>query len=387
MIKVLIVDDSATESDLLAHVLNSDPDIKVVGRAASGAEALKAISRLHPDVVTMDSVMPVMDGFEATRLIMESEPLPVILVSSPGEKGHLSKAKYAAQALYAGAVTTLYKPVPANHREHKNQAFQFVRTVKAMAGVKVVKRWDSGKYKAASLQTEVARDESRGAEARSVERTGSTNTTQSQTKLPSDAGTEKLAEKFQRRYIDMVAIGISTGGPPVLQSFLQGLQNGRPSSFTAPLLIVQHMSPGFLEGLREWLQQSTGFPVCIAKQDELPLPGHAYLAPDDVHMGLSSARRIVLSPAAPENGLRPAVSFLFRSVAEVCPRTSVGILLTGMGRDGAAELKLLRDKGALTFAQDAESSLVHGMPGEAIRLGAAQFVLPPDKIAEHLRNL
>jgi two-component system, chemotaxis family, protein-glutamate methylesterase/glutaminase len=169
----------------------------------------------------------------------------------------------------------------------------------------------------------------------------------------------------------------------VLQTILASL----PKNFPLPLLIVQHITEGFLPGLVDWLNQTTGFQVHIAAYGSAPLPGHVYLAPDGYHMGLSAGGRIILTKEAPENGLRPAVAHLFRSLAEVCGANAIGVLLTGMGKDGAAELKLMKDKGAVTVAQDRESSVVHGMPGEAIALGGATQVLPADKIADFLRTL
>ena len=139
--------------------------------------------------------------------------------------------------------------------------------------------------------------------------------------------------------------------------------------------------------MADWLNQTTGFEIHIASQGELPLPGHVYLAPDNFHMGLSTSGTILLSNDEPINGVRPAVSFLFRSLAEVCGPNAIGVLLTGMGRDGADELKLMRDRGAVTIAQDRESSVVHGMPGEAIKLGGAMHVLAADKIADFLVKL
>jgi two-component system chemotaxis response regulator CheB len=175
-------------------------------------------------------------------------------------------------------------------------------------------------------------------------------------------------------------MGASTGGPPVLQTILSRL----PKDFPAPLLIVQHIAHGFLPGMVEWLNQTTGLHVHIAAHGEQPLPGHAYVAPDDLHLGVSVRGDMLLAREAPENGLRPAVSYLFRSLATFCGTTSVGVLLTGMGKDGAAELKRMRDCGAHTIAQDRETSIVHGMPGEAIALGAAVQILPADKIADAL---
>jgi two-component system, chemotaxis family, protein-glutamate methylesterase/glutaminase len=175
----------------------------------------------------------------------------------------------------------------------------------------------------------------------------------------------------------IVGIGASTGGPLVLQTILATL----PKDFAAPILIVQHIARGFLPGMVEWLNQTTGLNVQIATHGVAALPGHAYIAPDDFHLGAASGGRMLLAREPQENGLRPAVSYLFRSLAEVCGANAVGVLLTGMGRDGAAELKLMRDRGAITIAQDRDSSVVHGMPGEAIALGAAVHVLPTERIA------
>jgi two-component system chemotaxis response regulator CheB len=181
----------------------------------------------------------------------------------------------------------------------------------------------------------------------------------------------------------VVALGASTGGPPVLQTILSGL----PRDYPAPVLIVQHMAAGFVQGFAEWLAQSSALPVQLAAQGETILPGHVYVAPDEFQMKVERGGRIALSKDAPEGGLRPAVSYLFRSLVEAYGGEAVAVLLTGMGRDGAEEMKLLRDSGAITIAQDKESCVVHGMPGEAIKLDAAQLILPPEKIAPLLASL
>jgi two-component system chemotaxis response regulator CheB len=178
----------------------------------------------------------------------------------------------------------------------------------------------------------------------------------------------------------VVGIGASTGGPPVLQAILSAL----PKAFPVPVLVVQHIAHGFLPGMAEWLNQTTGLHVHIASHGTTPLPGHVYLAPDDFHLGTGTGGHMILTREEPENHLRPAVSFLFRTLAQAYGPNALGMLLTGMGKDGAAELKLLRDKGAITIAQDRASSVVHGMPGAAIALGGATHVLAADKIADAL---
>lgn len=342
-IRILVVDDSAVARQLLIHLLQSDPELEVVATANNGLEALEALQKFRPDVVTMDVQMPGLDGFETTRRIMENHPVPVIIVSGTVDP---KESAVAFQALEAGALAILERPAGVTQSGYAQAANRLIHTVKAMSEVRVIRRWK----KRATLTTE----------------------------SPAPRIPEPVATRLQ-----IVAIGISTGGPPVLQTILSQI----PNSFPVPILIVQHISAGFLEGLAEWLTTSTGFPVHIARNGEPITGGRAYLAPDGFHMGVDRTHRIKLSEEPPDHGLRPSASHLFRSVEKTYGRFAVGILLTGMGRDGAEELKLMRDSGALTIAQDKESSIVHGMPGEAIRLGAAVHVLPPAQIAATLRSL
>jgi two-component system chemotaxis response regulator CheB len=184
-----------------------------------------------------------------------------------------------------------------------------------------------------------------------------------------------------QRVIRLVAIGASTGGPPVLHTVLAGL----PRGFPVPILIVQHIAAGFLPGLVEWLMEASGFHVEIGVDGQTALPACAYMAPDGAHMEVDRSGRIEVRKGDPVNGMCPSVSVLFRSVAAAYRESAAGVLLTGMGKDGAEELKVMRDAGAVTFAQDKETSVIHGMPGEAIRLGAACHVFPPDQISRFLK--
>lgn len=344
MIKVLIVEDSPVVQALLNHILSSDPEIQVIGTANNGAEALKLITQMKPDVITMDIHMPKMNGYEVTRRIVETHPVPIVIVSASYKPEDLDKT---FRALEAGAVAAVEKPAGMGHPDFEDMAKRLVETVKLMSEVKVVRRWSRLR------QAETA------------------------------ASRPVLESKQTPADIKCVAIGASTGGPPVLQIILSGLSR----DFSAPVLIVQHIAAGFLQGLAAWLGQATGLPVHIASHGEYFLPGHVYFAPDGFQMGVESRGRIALSKEEPDNGLRPSVSHLFRSVAKVYGPYAVGVLLTGMGNDGAEELKLMKDKGAVTIAQDKDSSVVHGMPGEAIKLGAATHVLPPDRIAVTLTRL
>jgi len=344
-INVLVVEDSPVVQMLLKHLLNNDPQLHVIGTANNGQEAVEFVAGQKPDVILMDVYMPQMDGYEATRRIMETQPVPIVISSAT-----LTTEEVGAtfHALEAGAVAFVEKPVGLGSPGFDQMTQKLLQTVKLMAEVKVVKRWARNR------------------------RIGPTLAARSAAELP---------RRTER--IEVVAIGASTGGPPVIQTILKGL----PKDYPVPILVVQHIASGFLDGMADWLRQTTPLPVQLARHGATALPGNVYLAPDGCHLGLLPGRRIGLSKTDPENGLRPAVAFLFRSIANICGARAVGVLLTGMGRDGADELKLLKDKGAITIAQDAETSVIHGMPGEAIQLGAARYTLPPEQIAALLVSL
>jgi two-component system chemotaxis response regulator CheB len=340
-IRVLVVDDSPTAAELLTHVLNSDRRLKVVEVATDGEQAVEAARRTAPDVITMDIHMPKVNGYEATRRIMETCPAPIVIVS-----GSLSVKEVASnfRAIEAGALAVVQRPYGLLHPDFAAQSRELVETVKLMSEVKVVRRWARARLGSPILAP-----------------------------LP----------KPPTGLVRVVAVGASTGGPLVLQTILARL----PKDLPVPVLIVQHMTPGFVEGFVEWLGRSSGFPVRVAAAGETLAPGQAYMAPDRVQMGVAPDHCVYLSPDVPENGMRPSVSYLFRSVQQVYGAHSAAVLLSGMGRDGADEMKLLRESGAVTIAQDKESSVIHGMPGEAIEIGAAVHVLPPPEIARLIANL
>ncbi|NJD23403.1 MAG: chemotaxis-specific protein-glutamate methyltransferase CheB [Melioribacter sp.] len=344
MIKILIAEDSPVMQQLLIHAISSDPIFKIVGVADDGAEAIEAAKELGPDIIAMDWHMPKIDGKEATRIIMETNPTPIVIVT-----GSLAAkdVMFSFSMIEAGALAIVKKPPSVDHPDYKKETQELIQTLKLMSEVKMVKRIKTTSQKFIPSKPVIARS------------------------IKEDSA------------IQVIAIGASTGGPLVIQKILSGL----PKNIHIPILIVQHISHGFTEGFVEWLKSTTNFPLHIASHGEHPLPGHGYIAPDDFHMGVENGPRIILSRHGLENNLRPSVAYLFRSVAHVFGPKTIGILLTGMGRDGADELKLLKDIGAITIAQDKESSVVHGMPGEAIKLNAAIHVLSPDEITTTLIDL
>lgn len=340
-VNVLVVDDSPVARELLIHILNSDPEIHVIGTAIDGEDAVEATKRLLPDVITMDIHMPKMNGYEATRRIMEENPVPIVIVTaSTGGK----EVSMAMRVIEAGAVALVQKPVCAGHPSYQVDTSMIIQTVKIMSEIKLVRR-------------------------RTYQRRETSTMVDIKMQHPSE--------------IDIVAIGASTGGPPVLQTLLSKL----PKDFPIPVLIVQHMAAGFMGGFVEWLGHSCSLPIHIASNGESILPGHVYIAPDGFQMKPNRNGRISLTCDGPVNGVRPSVSYMFLSVANIYGKNAAGILLTGMGKDGAEELKLMKEKGAITIAQDKESCAVYGMPGEAVSLNAAMYVFPPEKIAIVLSSL
>ncbi|MEI7499870.1 MAG: chemotaxis-specific protein-glutamate methyltransferase CheB [Bacteroidota bacterium] len=346
-IRVLIVEDSPTSQGLLRGILSEDPGFEVIGTATDGEQAIEFVIKKHPDVVSMDIYMPVMDGVVATRQIMKQSPVPIVIVSSfytPAE------VKMSFKILEAGALTILPKPFGPGHPQYHQSAKHYRNTLKMMSEIKLSARHEN--------QTVI-------------------------TKAKIEAPIVRPASGFTRENKKIVAIGASAGGPLAIQIILKGL----PKNFPLPVLIVQHIDTNFASGFCDWLNTTSNLPVHIAKDGETLLPGHVYLAPGDHHIGLKQEGVVSITKDIPEKGLRPAVSYLFKNIAKIYAKSAVCILLSGMGTDGATELLTLRQKGAFTIAQDANSSLVHGMPGEAIRLGGACVVLSPEDIVKELNKI
>lgn len=344
MIRVLIVEDSPVMQQMLIYTISSDTEMKIVGVAHNGEEAIVAVNKLNPDVIAMDLNMPKLNGIDATKTIMATKPTPIVIVT-----GSITVKDQALsfKIIEAGALAILKKPPGIDHSEYKKLARSINQTLKLMSEIKLVRRINNHHRNVNIMKPEM----------------------------------DNFISEDSK--IKLIAIGASTGGPIVIKNILEAI----PKNIPVPILIVQHISQGFTKGFAEWLEKSTHFPIHIPASGDALKDSNVYLAPDNLHMGVGKDMSIRLSNKMKENGLRPSVSYLFRSIAENIGARSVGILLSGMGRDGADELKLLRDKGAYTFAQDKETSVVHGMPGEAIKLNAAMHILPPLEIAAAVSTL
>ncbi|PTY02320.1 chemotaxis response regulator protein-glutamate methylesterase [Verrucomicrobia bacterium LW23] len=375
-IRVLVVDDSAAVRELLREMLQQDPALQVAATATNGEEAVRLVEKLKPDVVTMDIHMPVLDGFGATQQIMQRFPVPIVIISGSLD---LTEVSVSFQAMAAGAVAVVQRPRGVGHPSFGADTLALVRIIKAMAEVKVVRRWPSDRPAPATSRSDTSALPTLAAASAALTPIG-----ERASRTPGTALYHVPASAcLQKRRVDIVAIGTSTGGPQALHALFSQL----PAPLPVPVAIVQHMTEGFMPGYTQWLERAVPFPVELATDGGMLQPGRVYLAPDGAHLTVNGFGRALLSRAEPVNGLRPAVSELFSSVAAGYGSRAVAMLLTGMGTDGAAELRELRDRGALTIAQSAESSVVFGMPGHAVRLDAAELVLSPEQIAVALTRL
>ena len=340
-VRVLVVDDSALMRKLIPNILARDPMIDVVGTAMDGAFALKKIEELHPDVVTLDLEMPRMDGMETLRLIMRRAPLPVIMVSTHSKEGAYATFK----ALALGAIDFVAKPKEASSGHLDAIATQLIEKIK------VAKRAAGGSIG-----------------------------------KPAIAETIQPVKKNARVTLPphrIIAIGVSTGGPNALQFVLSQI----PAAFTGSLLIVQHMPEGFTEMFARRLDECCELEVQEAKSGDLLLAGRALICPGNRHMMVRRMPRgdmVVLSDSAPVNGHRPSVDVLFHSVSQEFGPMSVGVLMTGMGEDGAEGLGAIKAAGGMTIAQSEDTCVVPGMPRAAILKGYANRIVPLDTIGQHL---
>ncbi len=340
-IRVLLVEDSQVTLVILRRILNSSAQIEVVGEARTGLEALELIPQVQPEVICTDLHMPKMDGLEFTSEVMALYPRPILVISS---WVHEEDSPHVFQLLEAGALDVFPKPSAGLSIEDKLLNQELINKIQILSGVKVFKK----KRKA----------------------------------LSSIKCLETVSHKSSLKP-EIVVIGASTGGPQAINELFAQL----PSNFPVPVICVQHICLGFLQGFLDWLATNCRLPIQIAKPGDIPKPGIVYFPPEQQHLELDSQGRFICSNSQPFDGHRPSVTVTFQSVAKFYGKATVGILLTGMGRDGAEGMQSIAQAGGVTIAQDETTSVIFGMPKEAIDLGAAKLVLPIHAIAPKLLEL
>lgn len=347
-IRVLVVDDSALVRQMLTEILNSDRSIEVVGVAADPYIARDKIKKLNPDVLTLDVEMPNMDGVTFLRNLMRLRPMPVVMVSSLTEHG----AGVTLEALEVGAVDYVSKPKVDLAHGLDGYAQEIIEKVKMAANARV-----GGKPQAVAPMP-----------------------IQVQPKLSADAVLQSHKPSHLKTTERIVAIGASTGGTEAIKHMLAGMPADAPGT-----VITQHMPEAFTASFAQRMDSLSAMVVREAKDGDQILPGHVFIAPGNHHLivARSGARYLCrLNEGPPVNRHRPSVDVLFRSVADNAGANAVGVILTGMGDDGAQGMKEMHDVGIPTIAQDEKSSVVWGMPGSAVKLGGVDEVLPLDRIAK-----
>jgi two-component system, chemotaxis family, protein-glutamate methylesterase/glutaminase len=343
LIRILITEDSDVVAKLLTAIFEAECDMQVVGRASNGREAVTLAHELKPDLITMDIRMPVMDGFDATRMIMSTDPTPIVVVSSSVDDEEL---RITFRAIEEGALAVIEKPRGLQHPDYIRIRDDIVDTVRAMSEVKLVRRHRQ------RPSPEIF-----------------------QTRLKRDSGN-----------YEVVGIACSTGGPHALSTILTSM----PMGFPLPLLVVQHISEGFIDGFVNWLRGHTLLEVRLASAGMKLSGGTIYLAPDKRHLEverIGGDLQIRLTNDPPLERFRPSGTVLFKSLARCCGKNAIGGVLTGMGSDGAVGLQELHEAGGRTFVQDKESAVIYGMPGAALSKNCVDEVVPLTKISSHLIQL
>ncbi|OAN53715.1 chemotaxis response regulator protein-glutamate methylesterase [Paramagnetospirillum marisnigri] len=341
-IRVLIVEDSLVVRELLKHIIGSDARFEILAAVDSAEKCLELLETTSPDVISLDIRLPGMNGLDATLQIMAKRPTPIVVVAAQVDDDELN---IAMNALRAGALSVVEKPVGVTNVAFEAMAGKLCTQLAIMSQVKVVRQGID-----------------RGLRFGSVE-------------VPQ-------APNFRPGSYSMVGLCASTGGPQALVQVLCGLGDGYP----LPILLVQHITSSFLEGFVSWLSGATPFQVHIGQEDELPLPGHIYVAPVDRHLALIHGR-LAIQDGPAVSGQKPSGTVLFRSLARELGRQGIGVVLTGMGNDGADGLAEMRQAGGYTVGEDASTCVVFGMPSAAFKLGAVREMLPLPAIAPRLRDL
>jgi two-component system, chemotaxis family, protein-glutamate methylesterase/glutaminase len=347
-IRVLIIDDSMLIRKILTEILNSSPDIEVVGAAADPLIARDMIKQLHPDVLTLDIEMPHMDGITFLRNLMRLRPTPVVMISTLTEKG----AEVTLEALALGAVDFIAKPKIDVVSTLNSYADEIISKVKMAA------------------RANVRNIDARAMKNRELDKTVSIKT---------------ASEKKQGMTYKIIALGASTGGTEAIKTVVKDLPQDTPA-----ILITQHLPAAFSESFVRHIDHITAMTASIPRHGQIVEAGHIYLAPGDKHMmAMRDGSRYIIQlyDGEPVNRHKPAVDVMFRSVAQYLGANAIAVLLTGMGADGAAGMKEMHDAGAKTMVQDEQSSVVWGMPGAAFKLGCTDFVLPLEDVAHKILSL
>ena len=344
-VTVMIVEDSAVARELITNTLNSDPRIDVVCAVETAEKALRLLPRVAPDVISMDVRLPGISGIEATRRIMAECPTPIIIVAADLSKETVNSSM---EALRAGALSVVEKPTIDTPEAYKAMARRLCDHFVNLSAVKVVRQ--------------------RFNDAPAVRKPAPPSP------MPQPVRSSGA--------VDVIGIVASTGGPPAVGRLLQALG----PEFPVPILVVQHMGSGFLQGYAEWLDSICGLDVVLAKEGEVPRPGHVYVGPGSNHLTYAGGRLRLVRDLS-DRGHIPSGNMLFASLAEAAGAASIGVLLTGMGDDGAAGLLAMRDAGAFTIGQNQETCAVYGMPAAAKKIGAVVEELPLGAMAERIARL
>lgn len=343
-IRILLVEDSPVALTILRRILESAPDMEIAGTAHTGLEALDLMPTVRPDVICTDLHMPRMNGLELTTQVMAQHPCPILVVSASVQD---DDPEHIFKLLEAGALDVLPKPKAGLDADSDRLKQSLINKVKVLSGVRVFRK----KRSPATAQSAAARPAARSA--------------------PLSCRPKILA------------VGASTGGPLALQEFLAPL----PAAFPLPIVCVQHISSGFLQGLIDWLESQCRLSVKIAQSGERPEPGKIYFPPERQHLTLDRRGRFVHAGSVPVANHCPSITTTFNSIAQFYGRRAIGVLLTGMGRDGADGMQAIAQAGGFTIAQDEATSVVFGMPKEAIALNAAREILPIQTIGPTILKL
>jgi two-component system chemotaxis response regulator CheB len=329
-IRVLIVDDTALTRAALKSILESDPSIEVIAEAKDGRDGVRKAFALKPDVITMDLKMPIMDGMEAIQSIMQEMPVPIIVVST-------INVEIIVKALSIGAMD--FVPIT---QDMEKISEDLIQKIKIARKVKPLRRMRQAVHITESV--------------------------------PKNKNLSKV-----------IAVGVSTGGPQALEILLAGFSKGIPAAF----LVVQHISSGFIEGLVEWLKPGISLDLKVAEDGDEIKPGRILVAPDNFNMLAHKDGNIVLENADPEKQMIyvPSIDLMMKSVSEVYEKDAIGLLMTGMGNDGVAGMRYIKEEGGKTFAQDEETSVIFGMNKAAIEKGYVDKVFPLDHLAGEISKM